>query len=61
MVDGKGEVFFLLIGGVLKKMMFKFKVRRYGCKILGKFYERLDRYELVMIDKGVVSVVWLKD
>ena len=25
----------------------------YGCKTLGKLYERLDRYELVMTDKGV--------
>ena len=49
-----------LIGGALKKMMPKFKVRRYGCKTLGKLYERLDRYELVMTEKGVASAVRLK-
>ena len=58
--DGKGEVSLSLIGGALKKMMPKFKVRRYGCKTLGKLYERLDRYELVMTDKGVASAVRLK-
>ena len=42
-------------------MMPKFKVRRYGCKTLGKLYERLDRYELVMTDEGVASAVRLKD
>ena len=58
--DGKEEVPLSLIGGALKKMMPKFKVRRYGCKTLGKLYERLDRYELVMTDKGVASAVRLK-
>ena len=58
--DGKEEVSLSLIGGALKKMMPKFKVRRYGCKTLGKLYERLDRYELVMTDKGVASAVRLK-
>ncbi len=58
--DGKGEVSLSLIGGALKKMMPKFKVRRYGCKTLGKLYERLDRYELVMTEKGVASAVRLK-
>mgnify|MGYP000783446561 FL=1 len=58
--DGKREVSLSLIGGALKKMMPKFKVRRYGCKTLGKLYERLDRYELVMTEKGVASAVRLK-
>ena len=58
--DGKEEVSLSLIGGALKKMMPKFKVRRYGCKTLGKLYERLDRYELVMTEKGVASAVRLK-
>ncbi len=40
--DGKEEVSLSLIGGALKKMMPKFKVRRYGCKTLGKLYEKLD-------------------
>ena len=46
-IPGKEEVSLSLIGGALKKMMPKFKVRRYGCKTLGKLYEKLDRYELV--------------
>ena len=58
--DGKEEVSLSLIGGSLKKMMPKFKVRRYGCKTLGKLYERLDRYELVMTEKGVASAVRMK-
>ena len=58
--DGKGEGSLSLIGGALKKMMPKFTVRRYGCKTLGKLYERLVRYELVMTDKGVASAVRLK-
>ena len=58
--DGKEEVSLSLIGGALKKMMPKFKVRRYGCKTLGKLYEKLDRYELVMTEKGVSNAVRLK-
>ena len=58
--DGKEEVSLSLIGGSLKKMMPKFKVRRYGCKTLGKLYEKLDRYELVMTEKGVASAVRMK-
>ena len=41
-------------------MMPKFKDWRYGCKTLGKLNERLDRYELVMTEKGVASAVRLK-
>ena len=37
--------------------MPKFKVRRYGCKTLGKLYEKLDRYELVMTEKGVANAI----
>lgn len=44
----------------MKKMMPKFKVKRYGCKTLGKLYERLERYELVMTEKGVASAVRMK-
>ena len=56
--DGKEEVSLSLIGGSLKKMMPKFKVKR--CKTLGKLYERLERYELVMTEKGVASAVRMK-
>lgn len=58
--NGKEEVSLSLIGGELKKMMPKFKVKRYGCKTLGKLYERLDKYELVKTEKGVASSVRLK-
>ena len=58
--DGKEEGYLSLIGGSLKKMMPKFKVKRYGCKTLGKLYERLERYELVMTEKGVASAVRMK-
>lgn len=58
--NGKEEVTLSLIGGVLKKMVPKFKVKRYGCKTLGQLYERLDKYELVKTDKGVAGSVRLK-
>lgn len=40
--------------------MPKFKVKRYGCKALGKLYERLEKYELVKTEKGVAGSVRLK-
>lgn len=58
--DGKEEVSLSLIGGVLKKQMPKFKIKRYGCKTLGKLYEKLERYELVKTEKGVAGAVRLK-
>lgn len=58
--DGKEEVSLSLIGGELKKMMPKFKIKRYGCKTLGKLYEKLERYELLKTEKGVASAVRLK-
>lgn len=58
--DGKEEVTLSLIGGALKKLMPKFKVKRYGCKTLGELYERLERYELVKTEKGVAGSVRLK-
>lgn len=58
--DGKPEVSLSLIGGVLKKLMPKFKVKRYGCKTLGKLYEKLDKYELAKTEKGIASAVRLK-
>lgn len=58
--DGKEEVSLSLIGGALKKLMSKFKVKRYGCKTLGKLYERLERYELIKTEKGVAGLVRLK-
>lgn len=58
--DGKTEVPLSLIGTALKRMMPKFKIKRYGCKTLGKLYEKLDRYELVRTEKGVAGAVRLK-
>lgn len=58
--EGRDEVSLSLIGGVLKKLLPKFKVRRYGCKTLGKLYERLEKYELVRTEKGVAGSVRLK-
>lgn len=58
--DGKEEVTLSLTGSTLKKMMSKFKVKRYGCKTLGKLYERLEKYELVKTEKGVAGSVCLK-
>lgn len=58
--EGKEEVSLSLIGGALKKLLPKFKVKRYGCKTLGKLYEKLDKYELVKTEKGVAGSVKLK-
>lgn len=58
--EGRDEVSLSLIGGVLKKSLPKFKVRRYGCKTLGKLYERLEKYELAKTEKGVAGSVRLK-
>ena len=44
----------------LKKLMPKFKVKRYGCRTLGKLYERLEKYELVKTGKGVAGLVRIK-
>ena len=49
-----------MIGTALKRMMPKFKIKRYGCKTLGKLYEKLERYELVRTEKGVAGAVRLK-
>ena len=40
------------VGTALKKLMPKYRIKRYGCKTLGELYERLDRYELVKTEKG---------
>ena len=47
----------LQIGTALKKLMPKYRIKRYGCKTLGELYERLDRYELVKTEKGVAGIV----
>lgn len=50
---GDDTVTLSLIGGELKKLMPKYKVKCYGCKTLGKLYVKLGKYELVKVgDKG---------
>ena len=44
-------------GTALKKLMPKYRIKRYGYKTLGELYERLDRYELVKTEKGVAGMV----
>lgn len=45
------------VGTALKKLMPKYRIKRYGCKTPGELYERLDRYELVKTEKGVAGMV----
>ena len=54
---GKDEVPLSQVGTALKKLMPKYRIKRYGCKTLGELYERLDRYELVKTEKGVAGMV----
>jgi len=49
------------VGTALKKLMPKYRIKRYGCKTLGELYERLDRYELAKTEKGVAGMVRRKN
>jgi hypothetical protein len=44
---GNSEVSLSIVGTELKKLMPKFKTKRYGCKTLGAVYQKLDKYELL--------------
>lgn len=58
---GEETVTLSLIGGELKKLMPKYKIKRYGCKTLGQLYVKLGRYELVKVgDKGMSCAVRIK-
>lgn len=58
---GEETVTLSLIGGEIKKLMPKYKIRRYGCKTLGQLYVKLGKYELVKTgDKAVGSALRLK-
>ena len=58
---GEDTVTLSLIGGELKKLMPKYKIRRYGCKTLGQLYVKLGKYELVKVgDKGMGSAIRIK-
>ena len=54
---GKDEAPLSQVGTTLKKLMPKYRIKRYGCKTLGELYERLDRYELVKTEKGGAEMV----
>jgi hypothetical protein len=45
--NGNSEVALSIVGTALKKLMPKFKTKRYGCKTLGAVYQKLDKYELI--------------
>ena len=45
------------VGTALKKLMPKYRIKRYGRKTLGELYEQFDRYELVKTEKGVAGMV----
>ena len=49
------------VGTALKKLMPKYRIKRYGCKTLGVPYERLDRYELVKTEKRVAEMARRKE
>lgn len=55
--DGKEEVSLSLVGTALKKLMPKYKIRRYGCKTLGALYAQLGKYELVKTGKKEIENV----
>ena|GEM_PF-6282819 len=40
------------VGTALKKLMPKYRIKRYGCKTLGELYEQFDRYELQDGERG---------
>ena len=45
--NGNSEVALSIVGTELKKIMPKFKPKRYRCKTLGAVYQKLDKYELI--------------
>lgn len=58
---GKGEATLSALGTAVKKLMPKYKIKRYGCKTLGILYTRLGKYELIKTgDKQVGNVIRLK-
>lgn len=58
---GKGEATLSTLGTAIKKLMPKYKIKRYGCKTLGILYTRLEKYELIKTgDKQIGNVIRLK-
>ena len=54
---GKDEVPLSQVGTALKKLMPKYRIKRYGCKTLGGSPRGSIRYELVKTEKGVAGMV----
>lgn len=55
--EGKSEVTLSQLGMAIKKLLPKYKPRRYGCKTLGEIYEKLGAYLIVPTDvKGMYIV-----
>lgn len=56
--NGKSEVTLSQLGMAIKKLLPKYKPRRYGCKTLGEIYEKLGAYEIVPTEvKGMYNVI----
>lgn len=49
---GKDEAPFSQVGTALKKLMPKYRIKRYGRKTLGELYEQFDRHELQDGERG---------
>ena len=49
------------VGTALKKLMPKYRIKRYGCKTLGELTRGSTRYELVKTEKGVAGMVRRKN
>ena len=54
---GKDEAPLSQVGTTLKKLMPKYRIKRYGRKTLGEMYEQFDRYELSRRSKGEAGMV----
>ena len=54
---GKDEAPLSQVGTTLKKLMPKYRIKRYGRKTLGEMYEQFDRYELSRRRKGEAGMV----
>ncbi|HML65305.1 MAG TPA: NYN domain-containing protein [Dysgonomonas sp.] len=60
--DGKSEVTLSQLGMAIKKILPKYKPRRYGCKTLGEIYEKLGAYEITPTEvKGIYNVIRKKN
>lgn len=59
--SGKKEATLSALGTEIKKLMPKYKIKRYGCKTLGILYTRLEKYEIIKTgDKQIGNIIRLK-